>query len=129
MNCLRLYTPTLLEEVMDSFSGHPTSLVQSPVNITEEDDQYVVQVECPGVDKKDLSILYQDNILTIKGAKTDPSNGAKSLVNRIRYGNFQTSYRIPDIDIEKGTSRLDNGILTITLPKSSQAKPFTIPLS
>ena len=119
--------PTLLEEVFDSFLYVPQQVRSSqPVHISNNDQSVVVQFECPGVQKDEIKISYQDDILTIETNKPTYDSDNKTVMNTIQYGTVTTSYRIPDISIDKSSSTLENGVLTITLPKQSTRQPHVI---
>jgi HSP20 family molecular chaperone IbpA len=97
-----------------------------PVDIFETDDSLMVVADLPGVKKSDLDIRVDEGILTIKG-KTSydrPSNllrGEFDLLNH--YRQFKLS---EDIDQEKISAELNQGVLTINLPKAEKAQPKQI---
>ncbi len=108
------------------------------VDITEQDNEYVVKVELPGVNKEDVKITLESNVLTIRGekklAQTAQSSGQEKetkednyhRVERM-YGSFQRSFTLPStVRNEKIDAVYKDGILTITLPKAEEAKPKQI---
>ena len=119
--------PTLLEEVFDSFlSPRAYSQPSRPVHISRQDKAIVLQLECPGVQKDDIQISYHDDVLTIKTNKPKTESEDQTVVNHFQYGESETSYRIPDINIDESSSKLEHGVLTITLPKTPASQPFSI---
>lgn len=95
------------------------------VDLAEKDDEYVAKVELPGVNKNDVKITLQDNILTIRGEKKDEKETKNSSFHRIErsYGAFQRSFALPtSVKNENVDAQYKDGILTISLPKAEEAK-------
>lgn len=99
------------------------------INAYENKDTITINAELPGLTKDKVSITYSDGALTLKG-KLEQSETVKNMnpVRRERStGDFEKTIRIPmKIDQEKIGASFSNGILTITLPKSEEAKPKSI---
>lgn len=94
---------------------------QPKVDIVEENKQYIVKVDIPGVDPKDIEVNFDRNALTIKGEKELEHKERKE--NFIRYerskGSFYRRIALPDvIDDARITAKGKNGVLTIMTPKS-----------
>lgn len=99
------------------------------VNIGEDDERLVVSAELPGMTKEQVHITFSDGALTISGKREQPEKvSTMSAVRRERSeGAFEKSLRIPTkIDPNGITASFENGILTVTLKKSEEAKPKTI---
>lgn len=101
------------------------------VNLFEKDDQLVLKSEVPGIDKKDLDISLENDVLTIKG---ELGKGCKEDVKFHRQerskGIFQRSVKLPyQVDSEKVLAKLENGILTVTLEREESTKPRSIAIS
>jgi len=100
-----------------------------PVDVAELDDQFQVKVELPGVNKEDVKITMQENILTIKGEKKQEKESKGSNYHRVErsYGSFQRSFTMPTgVKHDKIEAAYNDGILVITLPKAEEAKPKQI---
>ncbi|MFD0898207.1 Hsp20/alpha crystallin family protein [Loigolactobacillus binensis] len=99
-------------------------------DIKESDQAYVATIDLPGVDKKNLQIDYQNDILTVSAKseqKTDERDENDQLVHRERhYGQFSRQYQLPNVDQAKITAKYSAGVLTITLPKSAAATKHQI---
>jgi len=98
-------------------------------NVYDNRENMVVTAELPGMTKDGVSITYSDGLLTISGKQEPLENIKKMTVVRQEraVGNFEKTLRIPTkIDQGKITASFTNGILTVTLPKSEEAKPKTI---
>lgn len=100
-------------------------------NIEEKKDHYVVEVEIPGVDPKDIHIELEGSTMSIKGErkKEEESDGEgnKTYVVEQSYGSFYRSFALPNnINAEEIKAENKNGILFINLPKSQESKPRRI---
>jgi HSP20 family protein len=99
------------------------------VDIIEGENDYNIHVELPGVEKKDVKITVQDDVLIIKGEKKMESEKKGENYQRIErcYGTFQRSFTLPNsIASDKIDATYNNGILTISLPKMEEVKPKEI---
>jgi HSP20 family protein len=99
------------------------------VDVAEHDSEYVVKVELPGVNKDDVKIVMQDNILTVRGEKKQEAEKKESGYHRVErsYGSFQRSFTLPtSVRNDKIEANFRDGILSITLPKAEEAKPKQI---
>lgn len=99
------------------------------VDIAEQDNEYVVKVELPGVSKEDVKITLESNILTIRGEKKQEKNSKEDNYHRMErtYGSFQRSFTLPTtVKNDKIDAVYKEGILTVTLPKAEEAKPKQI---
>jgi len=101
------------------------------IDITEHENDTIVLAELPGVRKEDVKITFEDNTLTLSGERKPyeiPEN-ARVLLNEVRVRNFNRSIEFPhEVNAEKITAEMENGVLRIVLPKSETAKPRTIEL-
>jgi HSP20 family protein len=95
------------------------------VDIIENDDDFTVTVELPGVDKKDVKITVADGVLTLRGEKKGSSEVKSDRFQRLErtFGSFERSFTLPTtVKSEQIGASFSNGILTITIPKAEQAK-------
>jgi len=125
-----------MNRLFDSFfhngwQNEETALaVWSPaVDITERVDEYRVQVELPGVNKNDVSITLESNILTIRGTKKQEKEEKGREYHRVErnYGSFQRSFTLPtSVKADKIDASFTDGILTVALPKAEESKPKQI---
>ncbi len=99
------------------------------VDIAERTNDYVVKVELPGINKDDVKISLQNDILTIRGEKKQEMETKDADYRRVErsYGTFERSFTLPSSVTTNGIdAAYSNGILTITLPKAEEAKPKQI---
>jgi HSP20 family protein len=94
------------------------------MDFVEQDKEYVVSAELPGLDEKNLEVKLSGDVLTIRGEKKEEREEERPTyrLSERRYGSFQRSVQLPaDVDAEKIDARFVKGVLTVTLPKSEEA--------
>ena len=102
-----------------------------PVDLYETDDEVVVKASLPGVQPDETEISVTGRYLTIKGERREEDAEEKSSYFRQerRYGTFQRSLRLPvRVDAEQADATLDEGVLTVRLPKAAESRAKTIPV-
>ena len=99
------------------------------VNILETTDGYVLEAEMPGVNKDGLNISVEGNVLTLVGRRQAVPE-ANWLYRESGPADFRRVFELdPSIESAKITARIEQGILSITLPKAEKAKPQRITVS
>ena len=110
-------------------TNYATAGVFPAVNLSEDRDGYFVRAELPGVKAEELEVEVVGRNLTIAGQRTIAIEGDKVCYHRRERegGKFSRVLGLPaDIDAEKVTARLVNGILTVQVPKAATARPRQI---
>lgn len=109
-------------------SGPSGRGVFPPVNVFSDPDGYVVKLEVPGVSADRLEIEGQGRTLTISGKREVAAPQGGSFHRRERgAGQFSRSLQLPeDLDVSRADATHKQGVLTIRIPKSEQAKPRQI---
>lgn len=98
------------------------------VDIYETNDDYVLHVMMPGVAKENIQIKVEDDSLVIMGRiNYDEAKSRKYVLKETRLGNYYRKFNISNsINVEKIDAVMDNGIMTVTLPKHERVKPKNI---
>jgi HSP20 family protein len=99
------------------------------VDIEEDDKAYLVTMDLPGLDKKEVDIKLDGDALTVSGEKKNEKNEKGKNYHRIErsYGKFQRSFRLnDDVNREQIEAKFKNGVLHLTLPKAEKAQPKQI---
>ncbi len=121
----RFFNNELMDWGTSNFSRTNTSL--PAVNVKETDDDYFIEVAAPGMTKKDFSINFQNNVLTISSEKQNEKEDSDDSYTRreFSYQSFQRSFTVPgnDVDSDKISASYNDGILNIKLPKREEVKP------
>jgi HSP20 family protein len=101
--------------------------VWSPLtDISENKDQYILKMDLPGVSKENLKLSFHDGELIISGERKQEKEDKDSKYHRIErtYGKYFRSFTLPQtIQADKINAEFKDGQLTITVPKSEEAKP------
>jgi HSP20 family protein len=99
--------------------------VTPTVDVAETDRELVVTAELPGLDQKDFEVTLAGDVLTIKGekkAEQEQKEGDHYYMER-RFGAFSRSVRLPfEVKDEKVEAKYDKGVLTIRVPKPTEAQ-------
>jgi HSP20 family protein len=109
-----------------------TTIWSPAVDIYETDGEIVVQAELPGMDRKDISLHLENNVLTIRGDRQFKKETKEDNYHRIErsYGAFSRSFSIPTtVDEDKIRADYKDGVLKVALPKKEQAKPKQIQIA
>jgi HSP20 family protein len=107
----------------------PSSAWLPKVDIVEQEQEFRVTLELPGVKKEDVKITVADDVLTVKGEKKEEeaTQGKQYQRSERRYGSFQRSFVLPAlVKSDRIEASYDSGVLSITLPKMEEAKPKEI---
>jgi len=98
-------------------------------DVYEEKDNFVVKAELPGMKKEDINVSFHDGSLVISGERQNETRNEGTEVYRAErfFGKFQRVVTLPaTVAADKVKAQYKDGILTITLPKSEEAKPKQI---
>lgn len=120
----RIFLPAL-HSMLDDFRVFDNSVFCNRVSdykMEEDDKNYIIEIDIPGVRKEDLEIGIKENILSIyaERKKEDKTENKESVV----VSKYEQSFNISDrsVDVDNIQANLDNGVLKITLPKKEEAK-------
>ena len=97
-----------------------------PVDITEDDKEYLIKTELPEVRKEDVKVTVENGILSISGERKFEKEAKGKKYHRVEraYGNFVRSFGLPDdVDANKVDAKFSDGVLTVHVAKSEAAKP------
>lgn len=115
-----------IKSTLSSFDWTPA------VDVVEKDKCYLVKVDLPGVDPKDVDITAEDGMLSIRGEcrqeKTEDKNGQR--LTESSYGSFYRSFSLPNgvgMDDIKANSK--HGVIEIEIPKAKNSVPKKIPIN
>ena len=100
-----------------------------PVKISEGDDSFKVEAVLPGLEKDEIDVTYEKNILTIKTeSKSDKKKSEENMVVLDEHTKSvcSRSFVVRGLDINQAKASLKNGVLELTLPKTEEVKPKKI---
>lgn len=129
----RALTSTSLFDEIDRMFDHTWDrrpAVYAPkVDVVENESNYTVEADLPGLNKKDIKVDVKDGILTLTGERKSEhkaDKGGYSYLER-SVGTFQRSFRLPDtVDAQSIKAKYDNGVLCVVLKKREETKPKQI---
>src|SRR4051812_17639677 len=97
------------------------------VNVFETGDGYVIEAEMPGVNKTGLEITLEGSEITITGRRNPETPAGEPLFRERAKADYRRVFELdPAIDTAKISAKIEQGILTVTLPKSEKVKPRKI---
>jgi HSP20 family protein len=121
---------TLTRETREGDRSQTEQFITPPASVREIGDGYRLEIEMPGVKKDGLEISVESNELTIIGRRSLPALEGTLIHRESRGGNFRRVFEIdPSIDANKISARIDQGLVTLTLPKAEHVKPRKITVS
>jgi len=108
----------------------PEQFAAPVATVLENGDGYTLQVEMPGVNKEGLEMWVKNNELTLVGRRSQPAVSGTIIHRESRRENFRREFELdPSIDAGKISAKIEQGIVTLTLPKAEQVKPRKITVS
>jgi HSP20 family protein len=129
---VRFDFPRIFENLIEDFCTTdilPTYSRYPAVDIAEQDNETIVIAELPGAKKEDVRITFENNVLTMSGERKPyeiPEN-ARVLLNEARIRNFSRSIEFRhNVDVNKISAEMSNGVLRVVLPKAESARVRTI---
>jgi HSP20 family protein len=101
-------------------------LLKPALDIQETDKQYRISLEVPGVEEKDIQLVLDDDVLTVRGEKRQEQEKTEGGYHRIEraYGSFQRALNLPeDANQDSIKASFKNGVLTVTIDKREPGTP------
>jgi HSP20 family protein len=124
-----------MDRFLDRFwdgSEMPTTGAWTPdVDIAETKEALTIKAEVPGMESKDIQVTLENGVLTLRGEKRQEMEEKDERLYRSErhYGSFVRSLRLPaNVDASKVTAAFKNGVLTVVMPKTAEARGKAIPI-
>ena len=102
------------------------------VDILEANGHVEIRAEMPGLSEQDVQVSVTDDVLTLKGEKTQENEQDDQKYHRVErsYGRFQRSFTLPaNLNPEAIKAKFTNGVLTVSIPKAEEVQPKEIQIS
>jgi HSP20 family protein len=102
------------------------------LDVLEDKDNYIVLAELPGLTREDIEVSVEDGVLCISGERKVDNRSEGTFAHRVKRfsGRFERSIELPtSVSTDKVKAAYTDGVLTVTLPKSEQAKPKKIDIA
>ena len=121
---------TLVRENRDIDRVQSEQFIAPSASVVEAADGCTLEVEMSGVNKERLEISVDNNELTIVGRRSLPAVEGTLIHRESRPENYRRTFEIdPSIDANKISAKIDQGVVTLTLPKAEHVKPRKITVS
>jgi HSP20 family protein len=128
-----------MEELFERFfepfelKGNGKPAVWAPrVDVEETEKEYLVRVDLPGVEPKDVEVTMEEGNLILKGEKTEEKEEKKKNFHRVErfVGQFYREIPLPaGVEAEKITAAVAKGVMTVTIPKKPEVLPKKIAIT
>ena len=120
---------TFLEEALRA--GNGTASWSPACNAYEDERCYWVQAALPGLERKDIEIVVEDEVLTIKAERKEDNFKERTyFIREFQRGSFVRSFKLPNTaDQTKVVATYQDGVLTVELPKREETKPRRITIA
>ena len=120
----------LVRENRDIDRVHSEPFIAPSASVVEAADGYTLEVEMSGVNKERLEISVENNELTIVGRRSLPAVEGTLIHRESRPENYRRTFELdPSIDANKISAKIDQGVVTLTLPTAEHVKPRKITVS
>lgn len=132
---------TMMQDMFEPFLARPWAGRFSPTPfetgiapafaVKERSDAFVIEADVPGVKENDLDIALSGNRLTLNGKRDESrrEEGETYFGYERQYGSFSRTFTLPEgVDHDRITAELDNGVLSVLLPKKESSRPRKITL-
>ena len=115
-----------MAEEKKELTGDVRRIVPS-VDVYETPNEVVLLADVPGLSKEALQLDVEDDEVTISGTFEGKDGDGEKLIAEYAYGEYRRTFILADtIDREKITAKIEDGVLTVTLPKKEKVKPRKI---
>jgi HSP20 family protein len=121
-----------LQDELDRLFESPLRAWAPALDVREDKDSFVIRAELPGLKREDIEVSLQDGALVISGERTveKVEEGVEVHRQERYYGKFQRALTLPEpVAADKVKADYKDGVLTVTLPKTEEAKPKKIDVS
>ncbi|MGD9981169.1 MAG: Hsp20/alpha crystallin family protein [Hyphomonadaceae bacterium] len=96
------------------------------IDVIDREKEVRVTAELPGLEEKDIELHVEDNVLTVRGEKRTEVDDSERQYSERSYGRFERRISLPsEVDEDRACATFRNGVLTVTLPKTEQARKQT----
>lgn len=110
--------------IFDDFFAGTAGFNQPAADLYEDEQNFYARFELPGLKKEQIDLELENSVLTISSAKTEKGAESESRAS------FQRSVSVPDgVNLKAVSAALEDGVLTVTLPKADEVKPRKIKVS
>jgi len=121
----RWYTASPVKSLLRRNDSLMMSDWMPSIDVKENKEAFMIKAELPGVEKENVSVTYEDGVLTIKGEKKVEKEEKDDKTHHVEcsYGSFMRSFTLPgEIKADKIEASYKDGILKLRIPKSEESR-------
>jgi len=120
-----------LDEIMRDWDEDYGGELTFPIDVKAESESFTIRALLPGARPEDIDVQIVNEVVTIAGElRSDRDEGAAYLMAECPDGKFHRVISLPTpLDAKKVDANLENGVLTLRIPKAEEAKPRTIKIN
>jgi Molecular chaperone (small heat shock protein) len=125
----RVFDRFFPSQEQDQESSSPQAVWRPRMDLIETEDDYRLHLDMPGMSTDDIKISYQDNELVVSGERTSKRAGDNEEFVRVErsFGQFRRAFTLPrTVDADSISATYENGVLTVTVPKTETVNPRQI---
>ncbi len=121
------WLPTVFNDFFDNDFMPKANATAPAINVKESDKAYIVELAAPGMKKDDFQVHVNEEgnlVIKMESKHEDEEKNTRYLRREFSYSKFEQALILPDdVDKEQIAARVDNGVLTVDLPKIVEEKP------
>ncbi len=121
------WLPTVFNDFFDNDFMPKANATAPAINVKESDKAYIVELAAPGMKKDDFQVHVNEEgnlVIKMESKHEDEGKNTRYLRREFSYSKFEQALILPDdVDKEQIAARVDNGVLTVDLPKIVEEKP------
>lgn len=120
-----------LAQQMFTGNGGPVAARSMPLDAFRRGEQFVINLDLPGVDPASIDLSVEKNVLTVRAERSwSPAEGDEVLITERPQGSFTRQLFLGDnLDTDKVTANYDQGVLCVAIPIAEAAKPRRVQIT
>jgi HSP20 family protein len=129
MVTMRRAMDRLIDNTLGDEGEMGSARLSVPLDVSENEDAYLLKASLPGIDPNDIDITYRDGVLTIQGEVREDKEVERDQyrVRERRFGSFTRSIQLPSaVHADEIEASYQNGVLRLHIPKTEEVKPKRI---
>ncbi|HBN03127.1 MAG TPA: hypothetical protein DD396_03700 [Bacteroidetes bacterium] len=117
----------IVNDMLSENTDKLQAIYRPPVELSENNDHYMLQLSLPGVTKQNISISQEDHIIKIEAHHSTTASAYKVLHSEFNQGKYAREVRLPkNVSLDAISAKLQDGILTVLVQKKEESKPKSI---
>jgi HSP20 family protein len=120
----------IVNEMLSETTNKPQGIYRPPFQLSENDEQYMLQLSLPGVNKQNISINQEEHIIKIEAHRATTASDYTVLHSEFNHGKYVREVRLPkNASLDAISAKLQDGLLTLFVQKKEESKPKSISIT